>query len=113
MEMCLGQFSSTGCLTLFRIAPLLKGTGYAIILVNIICTIYYNVIIAYPLVFIVKSMAKELPWMHCNHEWNTVHCLELRHSRNDTAINANLIQNLTIIPMTGSIYKTPADEFFK
>lgn len=25
MEMCWGQFSSTGCLTMFRIAPLFKG----------------------------------------------------------------------------------------
>lgn len=25
METCLGQFSSTGCLTIFRIAPLFKG----------------------------------------------------------------------------------------
>lgn len=88
---------------------LFSGTGYAIIIVNLICTIYYNVIIAYPLVFIVKSLAKELPWMHCNHEWNTEYCLELGHSRNDIAINASLITNLT----SGSVYKTPADEFFK
>lgn len=25
METCLGQFASTGCLTMFRIAPLFKG----------------------------------------------------------------------------------------
>lgn len=124
MEMCLGQFSSTGCITMFRIAPLLKGkiifpfallhlifvdflgTGYAIVVVNIICTIYYNVIIAYPLVFIVKSIAKELPWLHCNNEWNTQFCLELQHSQSNTT--EILARNIT-----GSIYKTPADEFFK
>lgn len=107
METCLGQFSNTGCLTIFRIAPLFKGNysiefnlsnricyawvrctfrftfigaGYAIIIVNMICTVYYNVIIAYPIVFIWKSMANKLPWMHCNNEWNTPHCLEVRFS---------------------------------
>lgn len=98
METCLGQFSSTSALTIFRIAPLFKGNdklnffefslclrfflsnagaGYAIIIVNIICTVYYNVIIAYPTVFIIKSMTKTLPWMHCNNVWNTPYCLEV------------------------------------
>lgn len=82
METCLGQFSSTGCLTIFRIAPLFKGVGYAIIIVNLICTMYYNVIIAYPVLFIIKSFAKTLPWMHCNNEWNTPHCVEVGHHFN-------------------------------
>lgn len=54
------------------------GAGYAIIIVNLICTMYYNVIIAYPILFIVKSFTKTLPWMHCNNPWNTPHCLEVR-----------------------------------
>lgn len=53
------------------------GAGYAIIIVNLICTIYYNVIIAYPVVFIVKSVASTLPWLHCNNTWNTPYCLEV------------------------------------
>lgn len=99
METCLGQFSNIGCLTIFRIAPLFKGNtesinwkqqkrksvflqqtlgaGYAIIIVNLICTTYYNVIIAYPIVFIFKSFAKTLPWVNCNNAWNTPYCLEV------------------------------------
>lgn len=81
METCLGQFSSFGCLTIFRIAPLFKGVGYAIIIVNLICSLYYNVIIAYPVLFIIKSFAKALPWMHCNNEWNTPHCVEVKNTQ--------------------------------
>lgn len=54
------------------------GAGYAIVIINLICTVYYNIIIAYPVVFIAKSFAKTLPWMHCNNEWNTPYCLEVR-----------------------------------
>lgn len=53
------------------------GAGYAIIIVNLICTVYYNIIIAYPVVFIAKSFAETLPWMHCNNVWNTPYCLEV------------------------------------
>lgn len=143
LESCLGQFSSTGCLTIFRLAPLFKGiihslifsprrdiqlhavitvvhsalhcyvceyaqnqsfctrhththifiqfismrshiciyiflgAGYAIIVVNLICTTYYNVIIAYPLLFLFKAMQSTLPWMHCNNSWNTDRCVEV------------------------------------
>lgn len=110
MEMCWGQFASTGCLTMFRIAPMLKGAGYAIVVVNFICTIYYNTIIAYPIMFIVKSMATTLPWMHCNNAWNTPYCLEITHNINDTQANE---RNLTEFTMNRSLYKTPADEFFQ
>lgn len=84
------------------------GAGYAIIIVNVICTIYYNTIIAYPIVFIVKSMASTLPWMHCGNEWNTPYCLEITHSVNNTAG-----RNLSELALGRSLYKTPADEFFQ
>lgn len=109
METCLGQFSSVGCLTIFRIAPLFKGAGYAIIIVNLICTVYYNIIIAYPVVFIVKSFAKTLPWMHCNNAWNTPYCLEVAHATpNSTGILD--ADNATVF--NRHLYKTPADEYF-
>lgn len=77
---------------------------------NVICTIYYNTIIAYPIVFIVKSMASTLPWMHCGNEWNTPYCLEITHSVNGTVSAA---QNLSELALSRSLYKTPADEFFQ
>lgn len=53
------------------------GTGYAIVIINVICSLYYNVIIAYPIVFIWKSMSATLPWMSCNNPWNTPNCIEV------------------------------------
>lgn len=54
-----------------------KGVGYAIVIVNLICIVYYTIIMAYPLVFITYSFVETLPWMKCNNAWNTIYCLEV------------------------------------
>ncbi|XP_017779725.1 PREDICTED: sodium- and chloride-dependent glycine transporter 1-like [Nicrophorus vespilloides] len=99
METSLGQFANTGCITLFKISPLFKGAGYAIVIVNLICTCYYNVIISYPLLFIINSFRAKLPWVDCSNPWNTPNCLEL------TSRYLN-------ISTAHGMPKTPADEFF-
>ncbi|XP_021918197.1 sodium- and chloride-dependent glycine transporter 1-like isoform X2 [Zootermopsis nevadensis] len=110
METTLGQFASTGCITLFRICPLLKGTGFAIVIVNIICTMYYNVIISYPIYFLVMSLRSKLPWEDCNHEWNTDKCLKLGTKMDETDNNTQTSSgDLTNF---STVWKTPADEFF-
>ncbi|KAJ3655701.1 hypothetical protein Zmor_014821 [Zophobas morio] len=111
LESSLGQFASTGCITLFRISPLFKGAGFAIVIVNIICTAYYNVIIAYPLLFLANCFRTKLPWIDCDNPWNTDHCVKLggqnaaKNHANDTFL---LHQNETF----ENRMKTPADEFF-
>ena len=55
----------------------IPGTGIAIVIVNFICTMYYNVIISYPIYFLILSMRSKLPWEDCNHEWNTDRCLKV------------------------------------
>ncbi|KAJ8888679.1 hypothetical protein PR048_008171 [Dryococelus australis] len=77
METTLGQFSSRGCLTVFSISPLFKGAGYAIIVVNIICSSYYSVVVSYPLYFLAMCMRKKLPWEDCDNPWNTDMCLKV------------------------------------
>ena len=54
-----------------------KGAGYAIIVVNIICTTYYSVILTYPIIFIWKSFSTTLPWANCKNPWNTDNCLQV------------------------------------
>lgn len=56
----------------------LLGVGYAIIVVNLITLSYYNIIIAYPVIFMLKSLSAVLPWQECNNPWNTVNCLEVK-----------------------------------
>ena len=77
METCLGQFAGTGCITIYKISPLFKGVGYAIVIVNFIISVYYNVILSYPLLFLYKSMTNPLPWENCDNPWNTPKCLKV------------------------------------
>ncbi|KAJ6649291.1 Sodium- and chloride-dependent glycine transporter 1 [Pseudolycoriella hygida] len=100
METCLGQFSSAGCITMFKITPVFKGVGFAIIVVNLITLSYYNIIIAYPVLFMLKSVNSILPWQDCNNVWNTVNCLQIT--------DQNAVSNQT----NHKQFKTPADEFF-
>uniref|UniRef100_A0A182WHF4 Transporter n=1 Tax=Anopheles minimus TaxID=112268 RepID=A0A182WHF4_9DIPT len=106
LETCLGQFSGTGCITVFKIVPLLKGAGIAIVVINFICTAYYNAIISYPLLFLWRSLQAHLPWETCGNAWNTARCLELRGAQ-----QVELFLNNSALT-AGDRYRTPADEFF-
>ena len=47
------------------------------VIVNFICSFYYNIILSYPIILLYHSFAKELPWASCNNTWNTPNCTEL------------------------------------
>ena len=53
------------------------GVGYGMVVVSAWVAIYYNVIITYTIYYMFMSMTSSLPWIGCNHEWNTPFCSEL------------------------------------
>ncbi|CAD6999785.1 unnamed protein product [Ceratitis capitata] len=53
------------------------GAGFAIVIVNLICTCYYSVIISYPIMFLSKLLSNKLPWIDCQNKWNTEYCVEV------------------------------------
>ncbi|XP_003729242.1 sodium- and chloride-dependent glycine transporter 1 isoform X1 [Strongylocentrotus purpuratus] len=77
LELCFGQYSSSGPISAWRSAPLMKGVGYGMVAVSAWVAIYYNVIISYTMFYMFKSMTTSLPWIGCHHEWNTPYCSEL------------------------------------
>ncbi|CAH0557165.1 unnamed protein product [Brassicogethes aeneus] len=101
METSLGQFSSSGILTLFKISPIFKGAGYAMIIVNVIVSSYFTTIYTYPINFLFYCFQYELPWSNCKNSWNTENCVEVGFHK----INSTILKNSTGIV-------TPADEFF-
>ncbi|XP_033119227.1 sodium- and chloride-dependent neutral and basic amino acid transporter B(0+)-like isoform X3 [Anneissia japonica] len=74
MEVSLGQYSSSGPATAWKISPMFRGIGYGMILVSALVGIYYNVIIMYALYYMFASMRKTLPWTNCDNTWNTDNC---------------------------------------
>lgn len=87
MEVLVGQFSGTGCTGMFRMVPILKGTGFCMVVVNSYCVCYYSVIISYPIRMLYYCFWKSVPWMDCNHSWNTPNCTSLDEVRSDFEIH--------------------------
>ncbi|XP_037790669.1 sodium- and chloride-dependent betaine transporter-like [Penaeus monodon] len=63
LEMALSQYVSIGPTRLFSfICPVFCGVGWAMVLVMMLETIYYNIGIAWTLFYAVASMQWNLPW---------------------------------------------------
>ncbi|GIZ04359.1 sodium-dependent dopamine transporter [Caerostris extrusa] len=114
MELALGQYNRKGAITCWgRIVPLLKGIGYAVVLIAFYVDFYYNVIIAWSLYFFIASFSRILPWTTCDNAWNTPNCRTLA-SLNDL-LNGTMADNSTWIDDRGVRQKTtsPAEEYFQ
>ncbi|EFA12713.1 sodium-dependent serotonin transporter [Tribolium castaneum] len=97
MELALGQFHRSGCLTIWkRICPALKGIGYAICLIDIYMGMYYNTIIGWAVYYLIASFQAELPWTSCHNYWNTKDC-----------------RPVTALVGVNSNASSPAKEFFE
>ncbi|XP_072039071.1 sodium- and chloride-dependent glycine transporter 2-like [Amphiura filiformis] len=76
LDACIGQFTSLGCVTCWKFSPLFKGVGIAMVMISAYCSLYYPIIISYTIRYMVASFNNPLPWVGCNHTWNTVNCYE-------------------------------------
>lgn len=62
IQMFLGQFSSTGFISVFRISPLFKGIGYVSLALNLLTLSYYSIFGAIPLVYLFYTLRPTIPW---------------------------------------------------
>ncbi|XP_055375602.1 sodium- and chloride-dependent GABA transporter 1-like [Condylostylus longicornis] len=83
----LGQFSSSGFISAYRAAPIAKGLGYVILILNVITSSYYSVNAAVPLIFFLSSFNTVLPWTTCNNGWNTIDCKDDPPKLHPVALN--------------------------
>jgi SNF family Na+-dependent transporter len=74
LEISLGQFMSRGGIGVWRIAPIFQGIGVATTVIVFLLNIYYIVILAWDVNYLVMAFTSVLPWSHCNNEWNTDRC---------------------------------------
>ncbi|XP_033636428.1 sodium- and chloride-dependent glycine transporter 1-like isoform X1 [Asterias rubens] len=78
LELSFGQYGSSGPISCWRSVPLFRGVGYGMVIVSALVAVYYNVIICYTIFYIIKSMTTGLlPWVGCNHDWNSPFCSTL------------------------------------
>ncbi|XP_027205208.2 sodium- and chloride-dependent GABA transporter 1-like [Dermatophagoides pteronyssinus] len=74
MEVSLGQYFHAGGVSIWNQIPILKGVGFASMIMIGLCNTYYIVIIAWTLYYLFSSLRVPLPWMSCDNPWNTLAC---------------------------------------
>ncbi|KAL1430707.1 hypothetical protein MTO96_002310 [Rhipicephalus appendiculatus] len=74
LELVLGQFQSLGQTHAFNCFPLGKGIGVCMTYVCFFVCLYFNVLLAYALVYMVHSFKSPLPWSKCDPEWADSNC---------------------------------------
>ena len=68
----LAQFQ--GVNLVFFVLPL-TGVGIGMIIIAALVAVYYNVIIAWAIYYLIRSCTTgPLPWSTCDNEWNTANC---------------------------------------
>ncbi|KAK0418475.1 hypothetical protein QR680_013577 [Steinernema hermaphroditum] len=74
MELSLGQFISLGAMSIWKVVPLFKGIGIAMIIIACSIAIMYNVVSAWAMFYLVNSLKLTLPWATCGNHWNSQNC---------------------------------------
>ncbi|XP_067006231.2 sodium-dependent nutrient amino acid transporter 1 isoform X2 [Anabrus simplex] len=83
LEMALGQFTSSGCVRVWNMAPGLKGLGYGQIFGTTLILTYYCSLMALTTFYMFASFTDELPWGKCDSDWGDV-CFDSKVDGDDT-----------------------------
>ncbi|TMW40490.1 hypothetical protein DOY81_014430 [Sarcophaga bullata] len=78
----MGQFSSSGFISAFRISPLFKGLGYVSLVLNILMLIFASVFATIPLVYLGGSLNPALPWS-CDGVYSDLSFCKEKSERNE------------------------------
>ncbi|XP_046389508.1 sodium- and chloride-dependent GABA transporter 1-like [Ischnura elegans] len=101
-EVAIGQYLGAGGMTLVgQLCPLLQGVGYATMTIVFFLDIYYCIIIAWTLFYLINTFVDlpGLPWEDCDNWWNTPNCFA-------PGMNATVVHNRT------NHTTTPVEEYW-
>lgn len=78
LESGIGQYWQTGGLTVWKnVCPISKGVGVGSIVALFLLNIYYIVILAWALLYMLFSFQSPLPWSTCGNSWNSPGCIAM------------------------------------
>ncbi|RNA03671.1 sodium- and chloride-dependent neutral and basic amino acid transporter B(0+) [Brachionus plicatilis] len=101
-----------GPLTSWKMVPIFRGIGLSMNIVNFYLVLYYNMIIAYSLYYLVVSLTSKLPWEECNPAWSSPNCVDDYSQQNFRLVTCDDSNNtlrcdngqcFNITSLTGSI----------
>ncbi|XP_048579087.1 LOW QUALITY PROTEIN: sodium- and chloride-dependent GABA transporter 1 [Nematostella vectensis] len=108
MELALGQYLSLGPIGVWTaMCPMSRGVGFAMIMISFLVSIYYNIIIAWAILFLYNSFRAQVPWKTCDNDWNSPFCREKRFG--------NFSFNCTELGLAANCtpkFTSPPEEFF-
>ena len=77
---------------MWRCSPIATGVGVAMLVVSLIVAIYYNVIMAYSIIYVgvsFRGITEELPWTYCGEWWGAdENCRTRTQFTNDSVVTA-------------------------
>jgi hypothetical protein len=79
-----------------------SGIGISMAIISLVVAIYYNVIMAYTLIYLFSSMQKTLPWTVCQ-DVSTICFNVLYRTRMDTLYNYLSIDHILLIVYKNNI----------
>ncbi len=101
---------------------MVKGVGWATVLINFMMAMFYNTIISWAVYYLVMSFGSifsELPWKGCGNHWNTNCCIAAdlkQYPSNLTRGMPNETTNgstaLSILPENCTRFVYSTEEFF-
>ncbi|CAK9831516.1 Sodium- and chloride-dependent GABA transporter 1 [Anthophora retusa] len=119
-EVAIGQYLGAGGMTLVgQLCPILQGVGYATMTIVFFLDVYYCIIIAWTLFYLISTLTNipEVPWNGCDNWWNTKNCysgydepeqsiMDISNSTMNSTINST-INNITLH------HTTPVEEYWE
>ncbi|XP_068243175.1 sodium-dependent nutrient amino acid transporter 1-like [Palaemon carinicauda] len=87
LELCLGQFSSSGSVKVWKMVPASKGVGYGQMIGTWCVVTYYCSLMAINVFYFFASFAAALPWSYCDPDWADEHCVDSSGSFNITNLS--------------------------
>ncbi|XP_048764055.1 sodium- and chloride-dependent GABA transporter ine-like [Ostrea edulis] len=112
MELTVGQYTQKGPVgALGKLCPLFKGAGLATVVISFLFTTYYNVIIAWAFYYLFSCFQAVLPWVGCNHDWNSPNCWDGTATQNFTNTTTNASYMVPVNKPNGTI--SPTEDFYQ
>ncbi|XP_072014775.1 sodium- and chloride-dependent glycine transporter 1-like [Amphiura filiformis] len=97
LELAHGQYCSEGTVTCWKVMPLIRGMSFGQLLIGAYCSISYNVVIMYSFYYFFVSFTRVLPWVGCNHNFNTALCSDL--PKDCLAAGGIIAMNSSCVPL--------------
>ncbi|XP_067649167.1 sodium-dependent proline transporter-like [Haliotis asinina] len=116
LESALSQFSGKASQQVWSFCPLFKGVGIGAVVLTSIFTSFFNMYLAWPIYYMVKSCSSILPWTTCGNTWNTDLCVETvtsAHNTNMTTPSINASDTITELWENVTFAHSPAEEFWQ